>query len=288
MRRTRFGFTLVELLVVMAIISILAAMLLPALTKAREQARSVSCRSNLKQLGLSFGMYQTDWNEFFPSCNNAASFHLYPNAWGDRWAVMDGVWYGAPQQIMAHEGYLQIGWKDNQNRVKESVLMCPSDRFAQRPISDGSSRTACRGAHVAYGMTTSYSCNYLLTNNLNSSYARWAKTMDRPSATMLSIDFNWWQNSGGYMYQIRPDSISNSRPIPTGYMLSYKNNYAAALERHGGKGSNVLWADLHVSYKGAFDWNPTHAFSRRKPYTNNSQPAGSEPCYFYMPMGVYD
>jgi prepilin-type N-terminal cleavage/methylation domain-containing protein/prepilin-type processing-associated H-X9-DG protein len=60
------GFTLIELLVVIAIIAVLAAILFPVFAQAREKARQTSCLSNLRQIGLAFSQYVTDYDELLP------------------------------------------------------------------------------------------------------------------------------------------------------------------------------------------------------------------------------
>ncbi len=80
----RRGFTLIELLVVIAIIAILAAILFPVFAQAREKARSISCLSNLKQLGLAAQMYTQDYDEQY----GGGSTHLLGdpgNCFGHRW-----------------------------------------------------------------------------------------------------------------------------------------------------------------------------------------------------------
>ena len=67
------GFTLIELLVVIAIIAVLAAILLPALSSARQKALVANCLSNLKQSGFAFQMYTDDFNDRFPWTNAVTS-----------------------------------------------------------------------------------------------------------------------------------------------------------------------------------------------------------------------
>ena len=64
----RKGFTLIKLLVVIAIIAILAAILFPVFAKAREKARQTSCLANTKQICLGLLMYAQDYDEKFPRC----------------------------------------------------------------------------------------------------------------------------------------------------------------------------------------------------------------------------
>jgi prepilin-type N-terminal cleavage/methylation domain-containing protein len=103
----RRGFTLIELLVVLAIIVILAALLLPALARAKEQARRVKCISNLKQVALAAKTYAMDHEGDFP-------WHTMPT---------EGGTYGTSTAASAWGNFSTL----SNELVTPLVLVCPSD-----------------------------------------------------------------------------------------------------------------------------------------------------------------
>jgi general secretion pathway protein G len=80
MRRRTTGFTLVELLVVIGILAVLAAILFPVFSRAREKGRSAACASNLKQLGMALAMYASDYDGYYPWGVDPADYYC-PVIW---------------------------------------------------------------------------------------------------------------------------------------------------------------------------------------------------------------
>lgn len=76
----RRGFTLIEMLVVIGIIAILAAVIFPVFARARAAARRTQCISNLKQLGQAHEMYASDWDDRYPWAKDAADAYA-PQIW---------------------------------------------------------------------------------------------------------------------------------------------------------------------------------------------------------------
>jgi len=131
----RSAFSLIELLVVMAIISVMTAILLPALTRAREQGRIASCLSNMKQVGTGLIMYMQDSSEQVPWINpHPQATWVSPFAWGGFVAPTPSNYFGNDVDYVLHPAesrplnpYIAPG--ANGGDVIPTYI-CPSDNFA--------------------------------------------------------------------------------------------------------------------------------------------------------------
>ena len=161
----RREFTLIELLIVIAIIAVLAAMLLPALSSVRERAKAIQCTSNLRQIGTGFLMYFNDNNDIFP------------------YYVQDGKVNWTP--LIAEQIY-SAGKKINVETVRKTVFRCPSD--------NDDCEIAGLGA-ISYGYNAHLGANYANEG----AAAAWGfayrnpyrlRDIPKPSAHLLVSDIN--------------------------------------------------------------------------------------------------
>ena len=128
-RLYRRGFTLIELLVVIAIIAVLIALLLPAVQQAREAARRIQCKNNLKQMGLALHNYLDVYTTFPPSfCFSTAG----------SWSVQGRILPYLEQAAAYSQVRLDLDWADpinqatNVAQLKVPSYSCPSDPKGDR------------------------------------------------------------------------------------------------------------------------------------------------------------
>ena len=132
------SFTLIELLVVIAIIAILAAMLLPALSAARERARANNCKANLKNMSNAVLLYTEKNAEYIPNFQQPRG----ETAWT--------LWAGAISLQLDGVSFWYWGWQTGSQEGTKRVFECPT------LISSGEANTSKTGGSVYHGITYSY------------------------------------------------------------------------------------------------------------------------------------
>jgi len=152
-RRATRGFTLIELLVVIAIIAILAAILFPVFARARAKARQASCLSNVKQIGLAFQMYATDYDDLCPF-QGPSEYN-----WCYDFATDATAKYCLGSCVKALHPYIKNG----------QIWFCPDDVLKNNAAATqpfGSTARALAG-EVSYGMRTQWDSTTTTADHLD-------------------------------------------------------------------------------------------------------------------------
>lgn len=220
-------FTLVELLVVIAIISILAGLLLPALSRARMSARGAACISNQKQVMLQTIMYFGENDDVFLSFGNGTEL-------GGKYA----------HYMMPLLGLTAL---DEDTLANHPIYFCPERRKVAGIIDDTyacNNWLAITGCYesdpyeLGYNQTATLTYNIPTWSTTNQQYLMYPNRAKRPSGTVIYLD------------------VSITHAAPYGYTWGFKNFYygdystdtASFAEHHGNRGG-IAYLDGHAGQR---------------------------------------
>lgn len=216
--RSSYFFTLIELLIVIAMIAILASMLLPALNRARETARSSSCKSNVRQLGMAFLYYASDFGDMLPKWYfSGGTVGLYWTANLSLNNYLPRKSFLCPGRTVPHPSEASYAkWSDGKTYTKEEWFWLLPDYGYNTYFLGGSQNDICGGVPA------------LLSGVKN------------PSGKVMAADS-----------ARNPADITGNLGRFSGYckiVPAYTASDSIAWPRHNGETEcNVVWVDGHAS-----------------------------------------
>ena len=209
----RRAFTLIELMIVIAIIAILAAMLLPALNQARERGRTAQCLNNQKQTGMEILMYEGDNNGFWSTRRFAKDFYTWAEEMRD-----------------FPFGPKNSGGADQSYKILPGHYFCP-----KATVPD-----AAWPASYTYGVYDSFGNDYETYFGSPYYYA---------ATNYSGINFKRIRHSSSYFLLADSIIVAHSTPANVGKQgarLSWSGSYQSGIHlRHAGM-ANLLFSDGHA------------------------------------------
>jgi prepilin-type N-terminal cleavage/methylation domain-containing protein/prepilin-type processing-associated H-X9-DG protein len=260
------GFTLIEVLVVVAIIAMLISILLPSLKTAREQARIVACNANMHDFGNSHLVYATDFPPFFPPTPYAGSTINGNSPSSDDNLFI--LWYRRYAKSLALFSCPATTYKV---RAPESVIKVPDVNGMRYDITTGGLKNRSDFERVAQTDTQGFGTSY--------EYNPWYDWIEDGKSMTTTID--WYYGKKPFKYDQMFKKTSMRRPTPAYCMLMHDadesgsvrgapagkatNNYPEPWDNHGARGLNMLFVDGHSTFilRKNVDKEGWRAFERR-------------------------
>lgn len=219
-RRDKSGFTLIELLVVIAIIAILAAILFPVFAQAREKARTASCSSNARQLGLAILMYNQDYDERFPFAG------WRPNDEGT------GDWQNTTAPYIKNKGIFRCASSTDDDEDPSNPQAWSWNR---NPVSYLMNNMLAQDRHPKNLAGVKAPAD---TWMIMDGHSDWGC----PNNVCVGVD---WMGRPKTVWLMEDTTFGSDGSLVTGW-LSWQG-FTWGLPRHNG-GGNICYADGHVKY----------------------------------------
>ena len=222
------AFTLVEMLIVIAVIAILAAFLLPALGRAKQSARRTECASNLKQWAVAFSLYVDDNDQFIPREGCSRDGRVSRENWANvRDSISRDAWYNALPDQLGQTPARKYASPEPEIRAefyKNRLFHCPSAKFPTYAATDNA---------VYFSLTMN---SKLIQEPISNDRASIEfNTILRPAETVIFLDARVSEREA----KVDPLQLNTDLGQPS----AFASRFAARHQRFG----NLGFADGHVT-----------------------------------------